>query len=56
MDIKELVARCIRLLTVSRKPTDEEFMKVAKVTAIGIVVIGIAGVLISLVTTFIDKV
>lgn len=49
MDIKELVGRSIRIIHISRKPTDEEFSKVAKVTAVGIVIIGVLGIIISLI-------
>ena len=56
MNIPELLLRCVRLLKISRKPTDEEFAKVTKVTAIGIVAIGVVGLLVSIMTTFIDKV
>ena len=49
MEIKETIKRCVRILYISRKPTDEEFLKVARVTAMGIVVIGAIGLVISLV-------
>lgn len=52
MDIKTTIERCIRILHISRKPTDEEFWEVAKITSIGMVGIGIAGLLISLVMNF----
>lgn len=47
MDLKDLISRCIRILHVSRKPTDEEFSKVAKITAIGIILIGLVGIITS---------
>ena len=49
MDIGELLKRCVRILHISRKPTNSEFEKVAKVTALGIVVFGLVGLLISVV-------
>lgn len=47
MDLAELVRRCIRVLYISRKPTDKEFEKVAKVAAMGVVVIGLMGVIMA---------
>ena len=49
MDIGELLKRCVRILHISRKPTNSEFEKVAKVTALGIVVFGLVGLLISVI-------
>jgi protein transport protein SEC61 subunit gamma-like protein len=49
LDIGELLKRCVRILHISRKPTNSEFEKVAKVTALGIVVFGLVGLLISVV-------
>ena len=48
MDISDLIRRCIRIFYISRKPTNEEFKKVAKVTAMGMVLIGAIGLIISL--------
>ncbi|MBI5051291.1 protein translocase SEC61 complex subunit gamma [Candidatus Micrarchaeota archaeon] len=56
MEILELIKRCIRIFYISRKPTGEEFNKVAKVAAAGVVLIGVLGVLISVLFTFINKV
>ena len=53
MDIGELLKRCVRILHISRKPTNSEFEKVAKVTALGIVVFGLAGLLISVILNII---
>jgi len=43
MDLRDLFRRCIRIFYISRKPTGEEFNKVAKVTALGMVL----GIIIS---------
>ena len=51
MDIADLIKRCIRIFYISRKPTDEEFKEVATVTAIGMVVIGVIGLVLSLLFT-----
>ncbi|MBN2477914.1 protein translocase SEC61 complex subunit gamma [Candidatus Micrarchaeota archaeon] len=49
MDIKTLINKCVRILYISRKPTREEFMEVAKITSMGMVAIGLIGLIISLV-------
>ncbi|MDO8553688.1 MAG: protein translocase SEC61 complex subunit gamma [Candidatus Micrarchaeota archaeon] len=49
MNILELISRCIRIILIARKPTEQELGKVAKITAIGIVVIGLLGIIISLI-------
>jgi protein transport protein SEC61 subunit gamma-like protein len=53
MDIKDLITRCIRIIHISRKPTKEEFEQVAKITGLGIVVIGVLGLVISTVFSLI---
>lgn len=53
MDFKDLITRCIRIIHISRKPTPEEFNQVAKITGLGIVVIGIIGLVISAVFSII---
>lgn len=47
MDVKELLTRCIRILHIARKPTEQELSKVAKITAAGIIVIGVIGIIVS---------
>ena len=49
MDISELIKRCVRIMHISRKPTGAEYEKVAKVTALGMVVFGLIGLIISIV-------
>ena len=56
MEIVETLNRCVRILYISRKPTNDEFQKVAKVTGIGIIVIGLIGLVLSVVMAFIDEV
>ena len=51
MEIAEIIKRCIRVFYISKKPSDEEFKKVAKVTAVGIIGIGLIGALISIILT-----
>ena len=49
MEFKELVKRCIRVVHISRKPTNLEFSKVAKVTALGMLLFGLIGFIISII-------
>jgi protein transport protein SEC61 subunit gamma-like protein len=53
MNLAELVKRCLRILIISRKPTQDEFRKVAKVTTIGVIVIGLVGVVVAVIFGFI---
>jgi protein translocase SEC61 complex gamma subunit len=48
LEIADIVKRCIRILYIARKPTQAEFEKVAKVTALGMVAFGVLGLVISL--------
>jgi protein transport protein SEC61 subunit gamma and related proteins len=42
-------AKCKRVWMVLKKPTKDEFTKVAKVSAVGILIIGVLGFVISLI-------
>jgi protein transport protein SEC61 subunit gamma-like protein len=53
LDIKELLKRCNRILHISRKPTGEEYAKVARVTALGMIILGLTGFIISVLFGFI---
>ncbi|HLC68408.1 MAG TPA: protein translocase SEC61 complex subunit gamma [Candidatus Bilamarchaeaceae archaeon] len=53
MEIRELLVRCGRILKISKKPTDEEFEKVAKITSLGIAAIGMLGVILSVIFSWI---
>ncbi|AXV39634.1 protein translocase SEC61 complex subunit gamma [Methanobacterium sp. BAmetb5] len=48
------VKQCQRVLRVSRKPDREEYINVAKVTGIGIILIGVIGFIISIVAQLIQ--
>ena len=48
MEISELISRCIRIIHISRKPTGMEYSKVARVTAIGMLIFGLTGFIISI--------
>jgi len=49
MDIKTIIKRSIKILHIARKPTDDEYREVAKITSLGMLVIGIIGLIISIV-------
>ena len=51
--IKEKINKSIRILSVSKKPDEEEFSKIAKITGAGMVAIGLIGIIISLVFEYI---
>jgi len=46
MELKELLKRIYRILFIARKPTNDEFMEVAKITGFGIILFGIVGLII----------
>ncbi|MEK6848032.1 MAG: protein translocase SEC61 complex subunit gamma [Nanoarchaeota archaeon] len=50
--IKSFLIQSKRVWQVLRKPTKDEFVSIAKVSAIGILVIGVVGFLIADVITF----
>jgi protein transport protein SEC61 subunit gamma-like protein len=47
--LKSFTAKCKRVWMVLKKPTRDEFLKVAKVSAAGILVIGLIGFIVSLI-------
>lgn len=48
--INRFLKQCKRVLRVSKKPNREEFFNFAKVTALGIIIIGIIGFILSLIS------
>jgi len=48
-NFKGFVQKCKRVWLVMKRPTKKEFNLISKVTAIGIVVLGIVGFLISII-------
>jgi len=48
IDILGFYRKCVRVWHVLRKPSREEFLTVAKVSAIGILAVGLIGFLISI--------
>ncbi|AIJ06148.1 preprotein translocase, SecE subunit [Methanocaldococcus bathoardescens] len=51
--IKEFIEECRRVWLVLKKPTKDEFLSVAKVTALGISLLGIIGYIIHVPATYI---
>ena len=45
---QDFIKQCKRVLHVARKPDKEEYINIAKITAIGILVIGLIGFIISI--------
>ena len=43
------IKQCQRVLRVSRKPDREEYLNVAKITGIGIIIIGVIGFVITII-------
>ena len=46
--IKSFIIQCKRVWLALKKPTKEEFVKVAKVSAVGIIILGFIGFAVSL--------
>ena len=51
--LKEFLEKCKRVWKVTRKPDTKEFKIISKVSAIGVLIIGLIGFLISLVMNLI---
>jgi protein transport protein SEC61 subunit gamma-like protein len=49
VNIKEYLIESKRILTVTKKPSKEEYMATVKVTILGMLVIGLIGFLVTLV-------
>ncbi|EKF85182.1 protein translocase SEC61 complex subunit gamma [Methanobacterium formicicum] len=47
--MESFIKQCQRVLKVSKKPDREEYINVAKVTGIGIILIGVIGFIISII-------
>lgn len=50
--LRKFIYECKRTLYVARKPGKEEYLTVAKVTGVGILLIGLLGFLIMIVSYF----
>jgi protein transport protein SEC61 subunit gamma and related proteins len=47
--LKSFYKECIRVLKVTKKPTNSEFQTITKITGLGMILIGFIGFLISLI-------
>ncbi len=54
--IVDFIKLCQRVLHVSKKPGREEFMNVAKITGIGVLIIGAIGFIISIVAQLLGQI
>ena len=45
-NLKKFISDCIRVFRVATKPTKDEFKLASKITALGIVIIGIIGFIV----------
>jgi len=52
MQLKSFAKQCIRVWRLLKKPDKQEFTTIAKVSAIGLGLVGIIGFIISLAMTF----
>jgi protein transport protein SEC61 subunit gamma-like protein len=50
--LRKLFYQCKRAIQVARKPNKEEYLNVAKVTTIGILLIGLLGFVIMMISYF----
>ncbi len=53
--LRSFIIECKRVLTLTKKPTPEEFKTITKVTGIGMIIIGLIGFFIQLIKQFIIK-
>ena len=51
--IKHFVNECIRVLKVTKKPTNEEFKAIVKVSGAGILAIGAIGFIVQMISTYV---
>jgi len=50
--MRDFGRKCVRVFRVARKPTGEEFKQVSKVSALGMLAIGLIGFIISIIILF----
>jgi len=53
MKFTEIVSRSIKLLYISKKPKNSEFKKIAKIAGIGAIIIGLTGMVMSVIASYI---
>ncbi len=55
-EFKEFIEECKRVWLVLKKPTLDEYLAVAKVTALGITILGVIGYIIHVPATYIKNI
>jgi len=53
--IREFIQKALRVLRVCYRPTTEEFYTTVKITALGMVLIGLVGYIISVIFGFLSR-
>ena len=53
MNLGEIINRSIKLIYISKKPKDSEFRKIAKIAGLGAIVIGVIGMIISVILSYV---
>ncbi len=51
--IRHFLRECARILRLARKPTKEEYIVIAKVTGLGMVILGVLGTVITIIAEFV---
>lgn len=51
--LKDFFQKCTRVWRITRKPTPTEFKTISKVSAIGVLIIGLIGFLVALIMVFV---
>ena len=51
-DILRYLRQCVRVMNVASRPRQKEFEKVVQITGLGIILIGLIGVIISFIFSF----
>jgi len=52
LELRNFISKCVRVWKVTTKPSKLEFQTIAKASAVGILIIGLVGFLISILTGF----
>ncbi len=55
MKLKEFIDQSVRIYRMAKKPTPEEFKRTAKITGLGITILGILGFTIHMIVWFIQN-
>ncbi|NPA76576.1 MAG: protein translocase SEC61 complex subunit gamma [Candidatus Diapherotrites archaeon] len=55
MKIREFVDQAVRIFRMAKKPTPEEFKRTAKITGLGITILGTLGFIIHMIVWFIQN-